>query len=81
MKLLMILGGLVGFGIGLTFGWVGDNTWPGMLWRGCVAAYLAGLLLRWWGRVWIRNLEQALRDRQTPAARLESPAVLTRAKP
>jgi len=63
MKSLMILGGFIGFGIGVAFGLAQGSAWPGILWRASVAALLAGLVLRWWGRVWMNNLAEAQRDR------------------
>ena len=74
MKSLMILGGLIGFGIGLLFGWIRDNSWSSMLFRACVATYLAGLLLRWWGRVWVKSLEEMLHERQAAATAKPAPA-------
>lgn len=71
MKYLMILGGLLGFGIGLIFGWIQESSWPSILWRASVAAYVAGLLLRWWGRIWMQGLRQA---------HLEQAAARTQAK-
>ena len=59
MRLLMIFGGLLGFLIGICFGIAQSSTWPSVIWRASVAAYLGGLLLRWWGRVWARSLAEA----------------------
>jgi hypothetical protein len=60
MKLLLLIGGLLGFGIGLIFGWAQESAWPSCLWHACIAAYVGGLLLRWWGRAWRKNLEIGL---------------------
>jgi hypothetical protein len=62
MKPLMILGAIVGFLIGSGFGLVGNSPWPSTLWRACAAALVAGLLARWWGRVWLVNLRDALQN-------------------
>jgi len=63
MQLLMLLGGLIGFLIGVLLGAAQGSAWPGVLWRASVAAFLAGVVLRWWGRVWTRSLQQAQRER------------------
>ena len=63
MKLLMILGGLVGFVIGITFGIAQESPWPSVIWRASIGAYLAGMLMRWWGRVWVRGLQEAHHER------------------
>ena len=71
MKALLLIGGLLGFGIGLVFSWAQESSWPTSLWHACLAAYLTSLLFRWWGRAWRKNLEAALQERQsmaTPAA-------------
>jgi len=67
MKQMMLIGGLLGFLIGLSFGLAQSSEWPSVLWRASVAAYVAGLLLRWWGRIWIRSLQQAHQQRLTAA--------------
>ena len=59
MKLLMLLGGLLGFSIGIAFGMIQGSSWSSVLLRASVSAYLAGVLMRWWGRVWLRSLHQA----------------------
>jgi len=63
MKLLMILGGLVGFVIGITFGIAQESAWPSVIWRASIGAYVAGMLMRWWGRVWVRGLQEAHYER------------------
>ena len=65
MKLLLLIGGLIGFGIGLVFSWAQESSWPTCLWHASLAAYFSGLLLRWWGRAWRRNLEQALLENRS----------------
>jgi hypothetical protein len=59
----MILGGLIGFSIGITLGTAQGSSWPGVLWRASVAAFLAGVVLRWWGGVWARSLQESQRER------------------
>ena len=67
MRLMMLAGGLIGFTIGITFGVAHGSAWPDAIWRASVAALLAGVLLRWWGRVWINSLHAALRERAAKA--------------
>ena len=64
MKLMMILGAIVGFSIGAGFAMIQDSSWPSVLWRACAAALGAGLLLRWWGNLWLISLAAALREKQ-----------------
>ncbi len=59
MKFMMVLGGLIGFGIGAGFSWAQGSPWPSALWRSAATALLGGLLLRWWGRLWVRCLRDA----------------------
>jgi hypothetical protein len=74
MKSLLLLGGLLGFLIGLGLSWAQQSPWPSCLWHACVAAYLSGLVLKWWGNSWRRGLEQAFEERQNMPPR----PVLTR---
>ncbi|MBI3416257.1 MAG: hypothetical protein HY043_13265 [Verrucomicrobia bacterium] len=69
MKLLMILGGLIGFLIGITFGLVQESSWPSIFWRASIAAYASGVLMRWWGRAWVQGLQAAHRERQFAQAK------------
>ncbi len=70
MKALMLLGAILGFCIGLLFGLADNGAWPFALWRACAAALAAGVLMRWWGRVWVRSLraaaERRLAERSSP---------------
>lgn len=75
MKKLMILGGLLGFLIGLVFGLVQGSSWPSIVWKASVATLLAGLLVRWWGRIWVRSLHESYE------ARLHPPSVPAAAAP
>ena len=74
MKLLLLIGGLLGFGIGFLFSWVQDSSWPCCLWHACLAAYVASLLMRWWGRAWRKSLAESLAEgsRRRPVIRLSS---------
>jgi len=68
MKLLLLIGALLGFGIGLTFSWLQENAWPTRFWHASVSAYATAILFRWWGRAWRKNLEQAFAERRNPSA-------------
>lgn len=79
MKSLMILGGLLGFGIGVSIGLLQHSDWPAILWRSAVVAYGTGWLMRWWGQVWLQGLKEvgeerlaAARARATEAERTSS---------
>ena len=63
MKSLMILGALIGLSIGLLFGLADNGQWPSALWRASAAALISSLLLRWWGRVWVKSLRNAAEQR------------------
>ena len=71
MKALMVLGAILGFLIGAGFGLAGRTEWPSALWNACAAACAAGLLMRWWGGIWLKNLEMAIHQRRRagPAVR------------
>lgn len=77
MKLLMTLGGLIGFGLGLLASLLQGCAWPLAFGRACVAALLAGLVLRWWGRVWAHNLQKALQERAQPQTKAHLPGTST----
>ena len=63
MKLLLLTGGLLGFGMGLWLGLVHDQSLPHALVHACVALYVGALLMRWWGRVWMKALQDARREK------------------
>jgi len=62
MKSLLLVGGLLGFGIGLGFSFMQADPWSSSLWHGCVSAYVTALLARWWGQSWRKSLEDALNE-------------------
>lgn len=64
MKFLLLVGGLLGFSIGLLFSWAEESSGPACLWHACVAAYLAAILTRWWGETWRKGLVETLRERE-----------------
>ncbi len=63
MKTLMIVGGMVGFLIGIGFGIAQQGDWPSVFWKACLVAYASGLLMRWWGRIWIKCIHESYRDK------------------
>jgi hypothetical protein len=65
MKSLLLIGGLLGFAIGLLFSWAEQSSGATCLWHACLAAYLTSILMRWWGGAWRNGLEESLRERQT----------------
>lgn len=68
MKLLMIIGAMIGFLTGVTLGLVHQAEWPAILWRASLAALAVGVLMRWWGRAWLRGLRQANYERAVALA-------------
>jgi L-asparagine transporter-like permease len=68
MKKMMTIGGLAGFASGLALGLAQDISWPSILFRSSVAAVAAGLLLRWWGKIWLTSLEQSYFEQLAAAA-------------
>ena len=76
MKLLMLLGGVLGFGIGLFCSRIQENSWPYCLWQASLAAYAGGWLLGWWGRAWQQSLKDSALERAArPAAVLAAPSL------
>ncbi len=59
MKLLVILGALLGFVLGGGFSLAGQSPWPTVLWRASIGSLGTAFLARWWGRVWLANLHAA----------------------
>lgn len=64
MKALTILGAMIGLLIGLGMGLAARGGWPEAFWRGLAAAVAGGLLLRWWGGLWMQSWHQVLRARE-----------------
>jgi len=74
MRIYMLTGAMIGFGLGIALGLNGGIEWPSTLWRACVGAAALGLLMRWWGRMWARGLQAALEQRRAePAAAPRQP--------
>ena len=68
MKSHMVLGSILGLMVGAGFSLAQECTWATALWRGCVAAFVAALLARWWSKVWIQSLGDAIRQRRQNAS-------------
>jgi hypothetical protein len=68
MKLLMLLGGALGFGIGLFCSRIQENSWPYCLWHASLAAYVGGWLMGWWGRAWQQSLKDSALERAARSA-------------
>jgi len=63
MKSLMLPAALCALVIATASGLAAGNGWDTIFWKSSAAAAIGGLLGRWWGRAWIRNLERAVRAR------------------
>jgi hypothetical protein len=74
MKLIMVLGGAMGFGIGAAFSLAQGSSWSELVWRSSFAALLGGILLRWWGRLWLTCLRDSLEERQAALNALKKQA-------
>jgi len=64
MKSFMILGSLVGFLIGAGFSLAAGSPWSTALWRAPVAALAVAVMARWWGRIWLQGLHEAIEQRR-----------------
>lgn len=73
MKLLMLLGAVVGFAVGLVFSLLQKSPGSQVIWHAALAAYAAGMLFRWWGRLWERNLRASLLAKQAEATAVATP--------
>lgn len=66
MKLLMTAGAIFGFLGSLSLGVANDGEWGAVLWRAMAAAFVCGLMLRWWGRLWLKCLAEVQQDGLLP---------------
>ncbi len=80
MKSLLLVGGLLGFSVGLIVSLMQADTWPTCLWHGSLAAYGSAMLMRWWGRAWRRSLEQALLERENTPSPALPPSIIPKAR-
>jgi hypothetical protein len=76
MKSLLLVGGLIGWVIGMGFSLIKGNSLPVSLWHGCLAAYVTAMLMRWWGHTWRKSLAQSLQEREEAESAV-TPAVTT----
>lgn len=81
MKLLVLIGGIVGFAVGLVSGVLAGCSWPTTIWHACLATCVAALLVRWWGRIWIQSLKQSYREHIAALAHQPQQPALTHSKP
>ncbi len=70
----------MGFSIGIGLGLIHGTTWPSVILRASIGAYLAGLLMRWWGQVWIKSLQQAHHERRAARTKPALKPAATQAK-
>ncbi len=67
---MLMLGGLLGFGIGILFGLARSGSWQDVIWKSALCAYIAGKLMKWWGNVWINCIKESAsnqtRHQQSP---------------
>ena len=64
MKMMLLVGAMLGFGIGLGFGLVHEKSLPSALVHACVALYIGAMLMRWWGRKWIQAIKDSQQERK-----------------
>ena len=64
MKSFMIFGAIIGFLVGAGFSLAEDCSAPTTLWRACAAALVLAMLARWWSRVWLVSLRDAINQRR-----------------
>ena len=59
MKRMMLTGAMVGFTGGFGVAWLREVPVQDAFWHACVAAYVVGMLMRWWHGVWVRGLRES----------------------
>jgi protein-S-isoprenylcysteine O-methyltransferase Ste14 len=68
MKSHIILGSILGFVVGAGFSLAQQCASSTVLWRACVAALVGAVLTRWWSRIWLQSLGDAIRQRRQASA-------------
>jgi hypothetical protein len=68
MKSYIILGSIIGFLIGAGFSLADGCSWSTALWRACAGALVMAILTRWWSRVWLQSLREAVKQRRAAPA-------------
>ncbi len=81
MKLLVLIGGIAGFAIGIACGLAAQCPWPMTVWHACLATCIAASLTRWWSRVWMQSLKQSCRERAAILSKQPRQPVLPYTKP
>jgi galactitol-specific phosphotransferase system IIC component len=64
MKMLMLTGTAIGFLLGIALGLAAGTDWPSAFLHATAAAAALGLLMRWWGGVWLRGLRASYEQRR-----------------
>ena len=77
MKSLLLVGGALGWVVGMGFSYSRGNGWPACFWHGCLAAYLTALLMRWWGLAWRKSLAQSLLEQEKAEHAIAAPIFTT----
>lgn len=67
MRLIVVLAGAFGFGTVLLGSLVWDKPLDSSLVNGIASALAAGLLFRWWMKLWISSLEQVSKEDEMAA--------------
>ena len=68
MKVLILTGTVIGFLLGIALGLAGRIDWPSAFLRAAAAAATLGLMMRWWGGVWISGLRESNEQRHVAEA-------------
>lgn len=68
MKSHVILGSIAGFLVGAGFSLAENCSSSVALGRACIAALVIAVLTRWWSRIWLESLGDAIRQRRHAAA-------------
>ena len=71
MKRMMLTGAMTGFACGFGFGWAREAPLEDAFLHACVAAYVAGMLMRWWAGVWVQGLRESHEEHLAAAAATE----------
>ncbi len=67
MKFGLLLGGMIGFVSVFSVAMLVGKGPMTALMEACLGSVVLGLLFRWVGRIWIRNVKQMLMDKQQAA--------------
>lgn len=67
MKRMMLTGAMTGFACGFGIGWARETPLEDAFFHACLGAYLVGMLMRWWGGVWVQGLRESCAERAAVA--------------